>query len=162
MSPKPCSPHPFCAIHHQGVYETKLSLTSDVNLWMLLALPEPFQPVCKQGTGTTGPQARKVRRSYVKLGAVARALSCSDAGAEDGHVNPSSKTRFRPTTSRLWSQTGTYHEVSLNSLVHACNATKPSTHTIGTLKVKARPYLTTKIHACKRTVMPLRHSYREV
>ncbi len=35
-----------------------------------------------------------------KLGAVARALFCT---AEDGHVNPSTKTRFRPTTSRLWS-----------------------------------------------------------
>ncbi len=36
-----------------------------------------------------------------KLGAVARALFCTAAGAEDGHVNPSSKTRFRPTPSRL-------------------------------------------------------------
>ncbi len=57
------------------------------------------RPVSPQLLLTGTPKVSTFQVS--KLGAVARALFCTAAGAEDGHVNPSSKTRFRPTTSRL-------------------------------------------------------------
>ncbi len=47
----------------------------------------------------TGPY--EVSTSGAFAGAVARALFCTAAGAEAGHVNTSANTTFRSTTSRL-------------------------------------------------------------